>query len=258
MDGYQSPASFSTTCKRYKSLAPRHRDVTEAQIASSSAMMKTVFALRHQSYVSQNFIDPRPNGLFHDEFDGRSNCVSILIYRNGVPSASVRASLYDPSGLLPEADTIPALDAFREEINQLAWSYHEDGRPARMLEITRLVRHPDLANDNDLIFALYRMAGYLIVHFKVDIVLSAVRQNHMAFYRRLGFQKVTEPRVYPKLKFLAGLMACFDTSYGDIRRTVPILESVFKHHSICAPFISGERIKVFPEIQNASAVLASH
>ena len=258
MDGLQFIDQSKTTSRRYASLVPRHADVTEAQIASSHSMMDTVFSLRYHSYVSQNFIDPHPNELFSDEFDARSNSVSILIYRDGVPAASVRASLYDPSGSIPGADTIPALESFGAEIDDLVANYRTDGRPARALEMTRLVRHPDLANDNDLIFAMYRMTFYLVVHFEADMILSAVRQNHMPFYRRLGFQKITEPRIYPKLKFLAGLMACFDTRYKFVQRTVPIIDYVSKNDSICAPFMLGERIKVFSEMNKASASLISH
>ncbi len=254
MDGSQFGYESKTTSRRYRSLVPRHADVTEAQIASSHGMMNTVFSLRYHSYLSQNFIDPHPNELFSDEFDNRSNSVSILIYRDGVPAASVRASLYDPAGTIHGADTIPALDSFGSEINDLVSSYRADGRPARALEMTRLVRRPDLVNDNDLIFAMYRMTFYLVVHFEADMILSAVRQNHMPFYRRLGFQKVTEPRNYPKLKFLAGLMACFDSQYKHVQRTVPIIDHVSKHDSICAPFMSGERIKVFSEMAAAGAM----
>jgi hypothetical protein len=258
MDGMQSVYEPETTSRRYGSITPRHANVTEAQIALSHGMMNTVFSLRYHSYVSQNFIDPCANELFSDEFDTRSNSVSILIYRDGVPAASVRASLYDPSGLIPGAETIPALDAFGAEIDDLITSYRTDGRPARALEITRLVRRPDLANDNDLVFAMYRMTYYLVVHYEADMILSAVRQNHMPFYRRFGFQKVTEPRIYPKLKFLAGLMACFGTNYGSVKQTVPIFQHVSKHDSICAPFMLGERIKVFSEMHQAGAALATH
>ena len=258
MDGMQSISEPETTSRRYGSITPRHAKVTEAQIALSHGMMNTVFSLRYHSYVSQNFIDPCANELFSDEFDGRSNSVSILIYRDGVPAASVRASLYDPSGLISGAETIPALDSFGAEIDNLITNYRPDGRPARALEITRLVRRPDLANDNDLVFAMYRMTYYLVVHYEADMILSAVRQNHMPFYRRFGFQKVTEPRIYPKLKFLAGLMACFGTNYGNVKQTVPIFQCVSKYDSTCAPFMSGKRIKVFSEMHQAGAAQAAH
>ena len=257
MDGLQYVSSNATTSRRSGFLAPRQMEVTEAQIASSHGMMNTVFSLRYHSYVSQNFIEKHPNESFSDEFDARSNSISILIYRDGVAAASVRVSLYDPSRVIPGADAIPALDSFGAEINHLVTTYRSDGRPARAVEVTRLVRRPDLANDNDLVFAMYRMTYYLVVHFDADMILSAVRQNHMAFYRRFGFQKVTEPRIYPKLKFLAGLMACFGTSYGSIKQTVPIFGYVSKQDSVCAPFMSGERIKVFSAMQNAGVAPAS-
>jgi hypothetical protein len=122
--------------------------------------------------------------------------------------------------------------------------FQSNGRPARGLEVMRLARHPDIATEHEPVYALFQMVGYLILHLEADAIISAVRSHHMPFYRRLGFRKVTEPRSYPKLKFLTGLMACTRTDGGDIADSMPILKLLSKQDGVFEDFIAGRPVPV--------------
>ncbi|HQT68205.1 MAG: hypothetical protein B7Z78_03310 [Rhodospirillales bacterium 20-60-12] len=75
---------------------------------------------------------------------------------------------------------------------------------------TLLARHPDFKFDQSLVFGMFGMIGYLILHLNIDTVFTAVCAKHVAFYRRLGFYEIAKPRGYPGLNNIkGGLMACF-------------------------------------------------
>lgn len=235
--------------RRHDTLRPRSPVGIEAQIVSTREMAQIAYALRHDSYVAQDFLDPRPDGLFSDEWDSRKNVFSILVFLNGLPAASVRVSILDRSSSSPDEHSTVAMEAFTEEVDALVHSFQTNGKTARAMEMSRLVRHPDHAQNNDLVFALFRMGFYFLVRFDADMVLSTVRRHHMPFYRRLGFNKIAEPRAYPRLKFQLGLMACFRPSYPLVQQTVPILDNITKLDSVYGPFMAGERVPVFAEMQ---------
>ena len=43
------------------------------------------------------------------------------------------------------------------------------GRPAKIMEINRLVRHPDFATDYQLAFVLFRFVSYLVIEANSDM-----------------------------------------------------------------------------------------
>lgn len=241
--------------RRQRRLTPRDAGAIQAQIVTSHELRQIVYKMRHDSYVAQGFLDPLPSGLFTDRFDQSPNSHSVLIFRDGEPVASVRASILDLSGQIPGATEVPAMPAFGEDILKLVSSYQGQGVNGRAIEMTRLVTRQDLSLDFDLVFSLFRMTFYIVNHYDSDMILSGVRLHHTPFYRRLGFDRITEPRQYPMLKYQGCLMACPDRMYGHVARTVPIIDHVSKHDAVCAPFMAGERVRVFfemPEYQAAA------
>lgn len=241
--------------RRQRRLMPRDAGSIEAQIVATPELRRIVYKMRHDSYVAQGFLDPQASGLFTDRFDQSANSHSVLILRDGEPVASVRASILDLSGKIPDATELPATSSYGEEILKLVSGYHGQGIAGRAIEMTRLVTRHDLSLDFDLVFSLFRMTFYIVNHYDAEMILSGVRLHHTPFYRRLGFDKITEPRHYPLLNFQVCLMACPDRMYDQVARTVPIIDHVSKHDPVCAPFMAGERVRVFsqmPEYQAAA------
>ncbi len=251
------PSLTEIQSRRQRRLTPRDAESIEAQIVTSQELRQTVYKMRHDSYVAQGFLDPLPSGSFTDRFDQSPNSHSVLIFRDGEPVASVRASILDLSGQIPGAAELPAMPAFGGEIVKLVSSYKGEGVNGRAIEMTRLVTRQDLSLDFDLVFSLFRMTFYIVSHYNADMILSGVRLHHTPFYRRLGFDRITEPRQYPMLKYQGCLMACPDRMYGHVARTVPIIDHVSKHDPVCAPFMAGERVRVFSQMPEYQAEVAA-
>lgn len=220
-----------------------------ARLATDRKTRHDAYALRHASYLADGLIDRRPDGLFQDDHDETPNCPTFVVYRGRRPAATVRVCMMDLEG----EGTVPATKIFTDEIADLAKSAPV-GRPvSRIMEISRLARHPDFSDDPGLVFALFRLAGYMILRHDADLVLSCVRRNHVPFYTRLRFKEVAGPRMYPGVTFETFLLACFRPSYDSVRQLVPILNV---HPSPDSPFedlLRGQSVPVFAKTAKAAA-----
>jgi hypothetical protein len=243
MDGFQFFSAPSAP--PLASLTLPARDFTEAQLALTPLIARQAFAIRHRGYLSYGYITPREDGLFCDKYDGRANERTIVIYRAGRAAATIRVCLYDPNAKWPDADMVPAMEIFGPEIGQLCAAEQAAGRSGRMIEITRFARDPAFANDHSLIISAFRIVAYLRLYFDASVMLNAVRPHHMPMYRRLGFQKLEEPRKYPNLTYSAGLMAMFTGSYDAALRKIGFPHGVSRNDPIYEGLMAGQRVQVY-------------
>ncbi len=203
------------------------------------------FALRHASYLAGGYIDERLSGLFSDPYDDLPNCVSIVVYKEELPVASVRLCTLDLDPAMPDWLDIPARHVFAPEVEQmLAGLPRQSGAP-RVIEINRLVRHPDYANDFELVFVLFRFVAFMVTRRRIDMMLSCVRRNHQTFYKRLDFETIAGPRSYPELKFDTNLMVCPGGQFHDIINRYTILDSGAVQSGCYDGLFHGETVTVF-------------
>lgn len=193
----------------------------QAQIATSEADLREAFALRYHSYRDSGFIGPIASGLFKDRFDDLPNAQTILVRQDGKAIASVRACFLSHDG----KEESPGFETYPFEIGTLfekaGKSHH--GRP-EALEVNRLVRSPEAANDQGLVFVLFRLVGHLALLNDFRVVVSCVRQNHVPFYRRLRFQEVAAAKPYPGLNCPMQLLALWRADYDEVRARLQIMD----------------------------------
>lgn len=239
----------ATPSRQYDVIRPRNPGQVTVQIANTPALMETVYRLRHDSYVAQGFLEPKVSGLFADEWDRLPHFFSMLSFIDDKPAGSVRISYCRPAAPAHERTETTAMELFDKEIINLAESFREGPAPALLMEMSRLTIHPDFSrNTSDALYALFRANFYCLRQSNADMMISAVRAHHMPFYRRLRFQKITEPRPYPKLKFETALMSCFRPSYEVLQQSVPIFQSIEETDSVFRPLFAGERVRIFDEM----------
>lgn len=230
-------------------IRPREPNRVTLQIANTPQLLEVVYRLRHDSYVAQGFLDPKVSGLFSDEWDRTPHFFSFLSFVDDKPAASGRISYCMPAAPPKERTATTAMEIFPNEIVRLAEAFRLDRKPTVVVEVSRLTQHPDFSKSNsDPLFAIFRGTFYSLLKTDADILISAVRRHHMPFYKRLGFQKITEPRPYQKLKFETALMACFRPSFRLIQEVIPIFQSIDKTDRIYEPLFAGERVRIFDEM----------
>lgn len=242
MSGFQ-PIHTSVTNSRTPSPASLSLGI-EAQFALNPALKTEAYQIRHAGYLSYGFITPRPDQRFVDAYDDRPSVQTALIYKDGRPAGTVRLCLFDPSGTVAGAESIPAMEIFRDEIMQtMNEQTTQDGAPPRRaVEITRMAQHPDYAHDKSVLFGLLRVIGYLILYFDADVLFNACRPRHAPAYRRFGFQKIQEPRQYPNLTYKACLMAYFRRDYQFAQEALSPFSDVSKDDSVYDRLAAGEKV----------------
>jgi len=217
-----------------------------ARMALDEQTRNDAFSVRHASYLSGGYIDPMPGGIFSDADDLKPNSRSVVIYQWDQPVASVRMCLLDQNPELTGWDEIPASRVFPEEVAELGRNVTH-GRPARLAEINRLVRHPDYATNYQLVFVLFRFVSYMLIEAEADLLLSCVRRNHTPFYKRMHFEYVAGPRRYAGVKFETNLMACTPGGVELIRAEMPIVGADQNTIKSYAGLSHGDSVNVFME-----------
>nr|WP_294502065.1 hypothetical protein [uncultured Rhodopila sp.] len=233
---------FAHDMHQHVDIVPQVRPLTQtrysARLAVDTKTKLEAYRLRYDSYLASGYIQPNETGLFQDLYDDLPNCQTVVIYDDGVPSASVRTCML----AFGSRKRSPAADAFPEEVRKLLNEQTAIGIGARGIETTRLVRSPAADNNQGLVFLLYRMAGFLGMAAHTQILLACVRRNHAPFYKRLGYEAVTEPRAYPGLSCPMQLMSCTRERYDEVRRAFPVIDPFAGATDDLDGFFAGEPV----------------
>ena len=207
-----------------------------ARLALDDATRRDVYSLRYDCYLDGGFIGPNKEKLFSDKFDGQPNTETVAVYQDDELIASVRVCFLSRSHPTPA----PVRDTFPDQLDQLLSQCRRSAQGMEAVEITRLVRSPRFANDQGLVFVLYRLAGLLGIRRDVRMILSCVRKNHVAFYRRLRYCEVAGPRSYPGLICPMHLLACTREDYDAVRGRFPLMDpDAFPGDDVSA-FLAGQ------------------
>lgn len=207
-----------------------------ARLASDEATRRDAYSLRYLCYLDGGFIAPNKDKLFSDKFDQLPNTETVVVYQDKEPVASVRVcflSLFHPT-------PAPVRDTFPDQLDALLSPCRRSAHGLEAVEITRLVRSPRFANDQGLVFVLYRLAGLLGIQRDVRMILSCVRHNHVPFYRRLQYRVVSGPRNYPGLTCSMHLLSCTREDYDAVRGRFPLMDPDAFPQDDVSGFLAGQ------------------
>ncbi len=212
------------------------RGCYSARLTSDETTRRDAFRLRYDSYVDQGYLDPNPDQMFCDRYDQLPSARTVVVYDHLGPVGSVRVCL-----LGGEGQRSPATESFPAEVARVLDGL---GRGQRAGEITRLVRSPAAANDQGLVFLLYRLANFIGFAEEVRVPLASVRRNHSVFYRRLGFTSKSEPRPYPGLTCPMELMVCDRDAYERSFVRFPLIDPFAPGADCLDDLLRGEAVQV--------------
>ncbi len=212
-----------------------------ARLALDERTRRDAYRLRHLCYHANGHIDARDDGEFSDRFDRVGANRTVVIYEGERPIASVRVCCADPSSTDPATTDLPLAQVFPDEIATLRRT------APKILELNRLVRHPDYAHNQGLVFILFRMADFLIRSHDPDMVASCVRTNHVGFYKRMRFEYVAGPKLYTGLNFTTNLLVCRKSVSDEVRRSVPVLQIDQQAGQRYRGMLDGQAIAVFDD-----------
>ncbi|MBR9920669.1 MAG: GNAT family N-acetyltransferase [Bacteroidetes bacterium] len=172
-----------------------------AQLCNSDESLKTAYRLRYKAYRSVNGIPENPAEMAKDKYDLQPNARTHLIWYEDQPVASVRSMIR--SGAYSGQSTT-CVDAYRSEIDK------EFGPATPLLESNRYVVDPEFKGRKSLTaqYLLFRIQTISCLYDRCQFVITAVRSNHVSFYKRLmGFYPISKPRIVPGFQFETVLLA---------------------------------------------------
>src|SRR5690606_37610878 len=172
-----------------------------------------VYRLRYEAYRREEFIPINSDQMVRDEFDDLPNAYCFGVYIDGELVSSVRFH-----HLTPEFRTSPSHSVFPDVLDPLLDAGATILDPGRFTaDYEASLAYPALP------YLTLRLPTVAVQYFNVRYVLSTVRPEHAAFYRRVyRSQQLGSERFYHGLSFPMVLMACdIPVMYQDMLRRYP-------------------------------------
>jgi hypothetical protein len=166
--------------------------------ATSQALRRQAYRIRHAAYATDGHISPRDDGMFVDPYDDHENSETHVLHASGLAIGSVRTTVY--CAQMAHAP-VPSLDVFADVL----WDSID--RDSRFVELTRLSIIPEAREHHPrATLALFGNSTHVADEKHCQYMVAAVREEHVRFYRHLCFELVAAPRCYPGLNFTTALM----------------------------------------------------
>jgi hypothetical protein len=192
-------------------------DRVEYRRVSVEDQFDPVYRLRYEAYRREEFVPINSQQIVRDEFDDLPNAYCYGVYIDGELVSSVRFH-----HLTADYRTSPSYSVFGDLLDPLLDAGHTMLDPGRFTtDHEASLAYPALP------FLTLRIPTIAVLHFDVRYVLSTVRPEHAAFYRRVyRSQLLGEERYYHGLSFPMVLLACdIPFMYQDTLRRYPFFRS---------------------------------
>ena len=193
-------------------------DRTDYRAAVTDEDREEIFRLRYDAYVRANGISPNFSQRLSDHFDDLDNTTIFGLFVEDELAATIRVSV-----ATSEHPECPGMEVFPKTLEP------ELAAGKIIIDPTRLAardsfsrRYPSL-----LPYMITRLPWMVGEYFKADIILAAVKPEHVSFYERVfDCRIVGEPGYYPELKAAHYLMFCdFPAVRDKVNQTQPIFRS---------------------------------
>lgn len=193
-------------------------DRVEYRRVSVDDQFDPVYRLRYDAYRREEFVPFNNHEVVRDEFDGLPNCHAFGVYIDGELVSSVRFH-----HLTRDNRTSPSYSVFKDILDPIL------DRGDTILDPGRFTTdHEASLAYPALPYLTLRIPTVAVQHFGVRYVLSTVRPEHAAFYRRVyRSEQWAEARYYHGLSFPMVLLACeIPVMYDDLLRRYPFFRSM--------------------------------
>ncbi len=158
------------------------------KVASTPSELDDVYRLRYDVYViDDNKFDAEkmPDQRLIDRFDAIGNVASIIAYEGDVAIGTIRLNKDSAVGL--PSEELFDFSRFREHVKQ------ERGEEGVIVSCGMLCVHPDWRRKREVIFALFKMAIGIGLHWSTTHSFATVSKETTSLYGRMGYEPIGEP-----------------------------------------------------------------
>jgi hypothetical protein len=191
----------------------------EYRRADSPDDREAIFGLRYDAYLREGEIGALPSRRFADHVDDEPNTFNIGVFIDGALAGAIRLSVTMPRGAW-----LPAFDVFEDILSPQIQAGKTFVDPSKFVaDYESSKRHPELP------YVTLRVAWVAMAYFKADLMLGAIRVEHLAFYKRLwSCHLLCPPRPYPGLCTPVCLVTVdYPAVQNEVHRRHPFFQSSF-------------------------------
>ena len=201
--------------------------------ADTNEEKDAIYRLRYDAYMREGMVPSNPTRRITDKYDGSAWNFGLFI--DGKLASSLRINV----GNKDNRD-VPGMQVFSEYLTPMFDAGNVIVDPTRFVADYAATREfPALA------YLTARLGWLAGEFFNADIILSACRVEHQAFYRRIfGHKAVCEGRTYPTLIKPISLMVLDYPKMRDrVHERYPFFRStVFERRMLFERFREGARV----------------
>ena len=194
--------------------------------------LAAAFHLRYRAYVAVDAIPPNEEELLYDDFDFMPNSRIHLVWFDGKAVATVRSCIW--SGQYDWTPT-EAINYFQQDIKQ------EIGTNTTLLESNRFAVDPDFQGRQSLFaqILMFRIHALNSAVHNCEYIITAVRENHVPFYRRfLGMEVISRQSYFVSWANAEVLLMASDRENSlqtALKRGLPeVLPQDIERYAMCA------------------------
>jgi hypothetical protein len=165
-------------------------DHVEYRYCDSGEDLEAIYRLRYESYLKAGMLKPNASRIVTDSFDDLPNSYRFGVFHDGRLVSTLR--LHHVSAMHPLS---PSTEVFGDVLMPriaAGETFVDPSRFAADLEMSSTLKV--------LPYVTLRLAMVASRHFKPNACLTAIKEEHSAFYKRVfAAESVVEARSYPGL-----------------------------------------------------------
>jgi hypothetical protein len=173
----------------------------DLKVFTAGTAKRDIYALRYRAYIEGEFITPREDALFFDEFDDLETSYTVGAFDNGSCVGTLRVTFGQGRA---GGRTMPCQAIFPQIGTLEAKGF------GRVVEFTRMAVEPELTNTSykTTLYATLIRAGMILAHAgRADFGLICVHPDKAKFYQMIaGFKPMAEADNYPGINAAATLL----------------------------------------------------
>lgn len=215
-------------------------DHVEYRRCESGEDLEDVYRLRYESYHAAGLIEDSRDRRIIDEFDGTPNCYTFGVYYDGYLVSTIRLH-----HITPECRIGPSMKIFGDVLDPRL------DRGESFVDPSRFAGDPDWSNALKVVpYLTLRLAQVACRYFEPDACLTTVREEHVAFYKRILYaEEVMGARQYPGLTVSGHLyQSVYPEACDKVAERFPFFESTPLEQRMLFERRAGElaRLTVLP------------
>lgn len=194
----------------------RHSKNSDVEIKFSNTddLRMQAYQIRYIAYLERGHIAKKKIPFWSDEFDHAPHTKVFLLFKRGVPAATIRLCFFDSSFMDDISEAIPSASQFgyTKKIIEKNFCLFQNFKVVEISKFASLIEDERF----HAFICIYEFLRNAIFDLGADIILISVRLQHVKFYTRFGFKVIEVSKFYEKDNVTLSLLACSANKFYSI------------------------------------------